>query len=419
MATSGGRDYYDVLGVPRDADSQTLKRAFRELARRYHPDLSTEPGAQDRFKEVAEAYGVLSDPERRAEYDERGARPAAVSVEDLLAGLDLGDLFGGSGGTVFGRGGGIFGRPFDDPFATSFDGGAGRTPARGADVELDLTVPLSAVMTGSTETVTVRRPAACPDCGGTGAAHGTRQTCPRCRGSGRQVGERRRGSTVVQQVTTCRTCGGRGTVVRDPCNTCAGSGRAAVSDPVSFRVPAGTAEGTVFRLPGRGMPSPDPRGRPGDVYVTVRTAADPRFTRQGADLWHGLEIPVHRAVLGLTTTVPGPDGPVPLTVPAGTQPGAVLDVPGLGLPRPDGRGRGSLRVAVTVRVPEHPAEEERALYRSLAALHAPHPPATRGGPPPADTGTEEPESPGTDPAGRGQHRWSRWWRRGGAARREA
>ncbi|MEV8099056.1 DnaJ C-terminal domain-containing protein [Kitasatospora sp. NPDC085879] len=407
MAPAG--DYYDILGVPRDADPKRLKRAFRDLARRYHPDLSTEPGAQDRFKEVAEAYGVLSDPERRAEYDERGtARPAAVSVEDLLAGLDLGDLFGGSGGTVFGRGGGIFGRPFEDPFAASFDSGAGRTPARGADVELDLTVPLSAVMTGSTETVTVRRPAACPDCGGTGAAHGAPQQCPRCRGSGQQVSERRRGSTVLQQVTTCRTCGGRGTVVRDPCSTCAGSGRAAVSDPVSFRIPAGTAEGTIFRLPGRGMPPPEARGRPGDVYVTVRTAADPRFTRQGADLWHGLEIPVHQAVLGTTLTVPAPDGPVPLTVPAGTQPGAVLDVPGLGLPRPDGQGRGSLRVAVTVRIPEHPSEEEQTLYRSLAALHAPHPPATLGGPPQTDIGAKRPEPPGAARTGPRRHWWSRW-----------
>ncbi|GAA1072787.1 DnaJ C-terminal domain-containing protein [Kitasatospora arboriphila] len=420
MATTGGRDYYDILGVPRDADPKTLKRAFRELARRYHPDLSTEPGAQDRFKEVAEAYGVLSDPERRAEYDERGAaRPTTVSVEDLLAGLDLGDVFGGDvfggsgggGGRAFGRGGGFFGNLFDGPFGAP-PGGAGPAPERGADIELELTVPLSAVMTGSTGAVTVRRPAACPDCGGTGAADGVPQQCPRCRGSGQQATERRRGSTVLQQVTTCRTCGGRGTVVRDPCSSCAGSGRAVVDDPVSFRIPAGIAEGTIFRLPGRGMPPPGPRGRPGDVYVTVRTAADPRFTRQGADLWHRLEIPVYQAVLGATPTVPGPDGPVPLTVPPGTQPGAVLDLPGLGLPRADGRGRGSLRVSVAVRIPEHPGEEEQELYRRLAALHAPHPPATRGVPSQTETGTLIPEPPGADRTVR-HHWWHRWWRRRG------
>ncbi|GAA5024683.1 J domain-containing protein [Kitasatospora paranensis] len=405
MATTGGRDFYDILGVSRDADPKTLKQAFRELARRYHPDLSTDPDAQDRFKEVAEAYGVLSDPQRRAEYDERGAaRPAAVSVEDLLAGLDLGDVFAGAGGRVFGRGGGFLGGSFDDPFGAPSD--VGRGPVRGADIELDLTVPLSAVISGSTETVTVRRPAVCPGCGGTGAARGAPQQCPHCRGSGQQVTERRLGNTVLQKVTTCRTCGGRGAVLRDPCGTCAGSGRAVVNEPVSFRIPAGTLEGTVFRLPGRGTPSPDAHGTSGDAYVTVRTATDPRFTRQGADLWHGLEIPVHQAVLGTTLSVPAPDGPVPLTVPPGVQPGTVLDLPGRGLPRIGGRGRGSLRVSITVRVPEHPSDEEQALYRSLAALHAEPLPATRGEPPQTGRAAER-----TGRLGQRQRWWTRWWRR--------
>ncbi|MFD0526557.1 J domain-containing protein [Kitasatospora arboriphila] len=162
----------------------------------------------------------------------------------------------------------------------------------------------------------------------------------------------------------------------------------------------------------QGHAAAGPRGRPGDVYVTVRTAADPRFTRQGADLWHRLEIPVYQAVLGATPTVPGPDGPVPLTVPPGTQPGAVLDLPGLGLPRADGRGRGSLRVSVAVRIPEHPGEEEQELYRRLAALHAPHPPATRGVPSQTETGTLIPEPPGADRTVR-HHWWHRWWRRRG------
>ncbi|MEV6211842.1 J domain-containing protein [Kitasatospora sp. NPDC051914] len=369
MATTGSRDYYDILGVPHDADRETVKRAFHDLARKYHPDLSTRSDAQERFKEVAEAYAVLSDPDRRADYDHHGATPpAGISVEDLLAGLDLGEVFGRTGGASFGRPGGMFGGPLaGGMFGNPFGGRATRPPERGADVELELTVPLSAVLTGSTGTVTVRRPAACP------------------------------------------VCGGAGGVFHEPCTACAGSGRVVLGEPVTFRIPPGIGEGTVFRLPGRGMPPPEGRGASGDVFVAVRTAPDPRFTRQGADLWCGIEIPVHDAVLGTRRTVPALDGDVRLVVPPGTQPGAVLGVPGRGLPRPDGGTRGDLRVSVTVRIPDRPGEEEQDLYRRLAELRAAHGKAGAGQSP-AHAGDEPPE-PRTKAAGAPEVGRARWWRR--------
>src|SRR6516162_1013992 len=197
MTVSG--DYYEVLGVPRDADAETIKDAFRKLARRYHPDTSTEPDAEQRFKEIAEAYGVLSDPAKRASYDAQGSAG--------LAGATAEDLWGGS------------------------------------DVHLDLVVSLEEVLAGGTQEVTIRRPG----------------PCPQCRGWGRAIGR--------------------------PCPACGASGRDMRGDKVTIRIPPGIPEGAMLRLAGHGMPSPVPGGPPGDAYVSIRTRADPRFTREGTDLW--------------------------------------------------------------------------------------------------------------------------------------
>ncbi|MEU8515065.1 DnaJ C-terminal domain-containing protein [Kitasatospora sp. NPDC048722] len=362
MATTGSKDYYAVLGVPRDADQRTIKRVFRELARTYHPDRSTDPDAQERFKEIAEAYAVLSDPDKRSDYDRHGTTDlAGVSVEDLLAGLDLGDLFGGTGMPGFGAGGGLFGGLFGERRKPG--------PVRGADVEIGLTVPLATVLTGGTGTVAIRRPGPCTACAGSGAAPGTwPHDCDRCHGTGGVVTERRQGNVVMRQVATCTACGGNGIVIEQPCRTCAGRGEIEQSEAVTLKIPRGIAEGAALRLLGKGMPAPAPGGADGDVFVVVRTAADPRFVRRGADLWHGEEITVPDAVLGTTLTVPALDGDVPLTVPPGSQSGTVLRIPGRGLPRRGVTGRGDLHVSVTVRVPDHPGHGEQRLYRQLREL---------------------------------------------------
>jgi molecular chaperone DnaJ len=353
------RDYYQVLGVPPDADAKAIRNAFRQLARRYHPDVSADPDAERRFREIAEAYGVLSDPDKRARYDERGfAGVAGVSTEDLWGGIDFADIFG-PGGALFG---GLFERLFGSP-------GQGRP--QGEDLRVDLVISLDRVLTGGEEPVTIRRPGRCPQCAGSGARPGTApHRCPDCGGSGQRVTARRGGSVIVRQVTVCPACLGRGDVVDQPCPGCGGTGEAMLEDRVTIRIPRGVPEGTTLRLAGRGMPGPGPGAPPGDAYVVVRTGADPRFTRQGADLWCDLHIGPPDAALGSTAAVPAPDGQAQVEVPPGTQPGAVLRVPGQGLPRYRGRGRGSLNVTVIVDVPRQLSPWQRLLYDQLRMADA-------------------------------------------------
>ncbi len=340
MARTAQRDHYDILGVPRDAAEQDIREAFRTLALRHHPALSPAPDAVERFRRIAEAYAVLSDPRRRAAYDAGEPVTAAVrafpEIDAVLADLGL------------------------------LPSGGGREPARGADVETALTVPLRRVLDGGPEPVTIRRPGRCGDCDGSGARPGTRpRPCPACEGSGQRVAARRQRGVTLREISTCAPCGGQGVVVEERCPHCGGLGEVERRDTVTVRIPPGIDEGVTVRVPGYGAPSPEAGGPPGDAYVVVRTAADSRFARRGPDLWCHEEVPVTDAVLGTTRTVPCLDGDAPLTVPPGTQPGTVLRVAGRGLPRWGGPGRGDLRVSVAVRVPDRLGERERRLYEQL------------------------------------------------------
>jgi molecular chaperone DnaJ len=357
MTSSG--DYYEVLGVPRDADTKTIKNAFRQLARRYHPDTSTEPDAEQRFKEIAEAYGVLSDPAKRASYDAQGsAGLAGATAEDLWGGIDFADVFG-SGAPAFGN---LFERLF---------GPAAAGPQRGEDVHLDLDISLDEVLTGGNHAVTIRRPGPCPWCAGSGSGPGTApRRCPGCGGTGQLAVASRDGELMVRQVATCPQCRGRGRVIDQPCPDCAASGRVMREETVTIGIPPGIPEGAKLRLAGHGMPGPVPGSPPGDAYLSIRTRADPRFSRVGADLRSDLHIGVPDAALGVTTAVPVPGGQARVRVPPATRPGSVLRVAGQGLPRYGGHGRGSLDLTVILDIPRQLSPRQRQLYDQLRAEDA-------------------------------------------------
>jgi len=350
-----------VLGVPREADEKAIKDAFRTLALKFHPDRNKEPGAEDRFKEIAEAYAVLSDPKKRKEYDSAGfAGVAGFSPEDLFGGIDFGDIFGGLN---FNFGGGLF---------DSFFGRGSRGPARGSNIEVDIAVPLERVARGGPEQVRVPQLQVCTACNGSGAKAGTQpRTCKACGGSGRQTRSQREGkggAVLIQQITTCTVCHGQGRIIDQYCAECGGKGEIEREETFTVNIPVGVEEAMALRIPGRGMPSPDKSGRPGDLYVVVRSAPDSRFERSGADLWHDVAIPIPDAVLGTTLTIPTLEKPAKVTVPAGTQPHAVLRLRSKGLPEFGGARRGDLYVRLIVEVPQQLGAEERDLYERLRSL---------------------------------------------------
>ncbi|MEW6681437.1 MAG: molecular chaperone DnaJ [Nitrospirota bacterium] len=348
------RDYYEVLGVARDADRKAIKDAFRALALKYHPDRNKEPGAEEQFKEIAEAYAVLSDPQKRAAYDDRGfAGVAGFSPEDLFGGVDFDTLFSGLG---FDFGGGLFDR--------FFRRSAGPVP--GANLEVELVVPLARIASGGEETVRVARLTTCSACRGSGAAQGTApRSCAKCTGTGRQVTRRREGGISMQRVTMCPECEGRGTIIDHPCPACAGRGEAPQEETLAIKIPPGIDDGMALRVAGHGMPGPKPGSPPGDLYVVVRTAPDARFERRGAHLWRTETIDVADAVLGTRVTVPTLNGSASATIPSGTQPDTVMRLRGKGLPHFGATGRGDLNIRIRVRIPEKLTRAEREMYQRL------------------------------------------------------
>ena len=356
------RDYYEVLGVSREADAKAIKEAFRQLAMKYHPDRNKAPDAEARFKEIAEAYAILSDPKKRADYDARGfAGVAGFSAEDLFSGIDFGDIFGDMG---FGFDpGGLFGDLFRRHRRP-------RGPARGGDLEVRLTIPLEQVNSGGEQTVRFSRPVTCPNCHGTGAKPGTEpRKCAACNGTGQQVTTRKeskeQGTISFQQISTCPVCNGKGIFIDSPCETCHGHGEVNEEDKLKVTIPAGVDENTALRIPGHGLPSRDPSGAPGDLYVIVRSKPDTRFERHGADLWRLETIEIPDAVLGTTLNVPTLDGPVEVKVPAGSQPDEVLRLKGKGLPVFGAPMHGDLNIRLQVHIPQKLTSEEKTLYLQL------------------------------------------------------
>ncbi|MBY0576506.1 MAG: molecular chaperone DnaJ [Gallionellaceae bacterium] len=350
-----------MLGVAKDADQKAIKDAFRSLALKYHPDRNKEPGAEERFKEIAEAYAILSDPKKRSEYDARGfAGVEGFSREDLFGGINFDDIFGGLN---FDFGGGS---PFEGFFHRRRTG-----PARGANIEVELHIPLERVAKGGEEKIRLNRPVACSACRGTGAEGGAApKACGTCQGTGRITRSRRKEKEhlLIQQVSTCPACHGRGSIIEHPCPKCHGSGEVEQEEDLTVKIPQGVEEGMALRIPGKGMPSPEAGGVIGDLFVVVRSRPDPRFERAGADLLRQETIALTDAVLGATLQVPTLDGSVSVTIPPGTQPGAVLRLKGKGLPEFGNRHHGELYLRIEVHVPEKLSHEERELYEQLRAI---------------------------------------------------
>jgi molecular chaperone DnaJ len=350
------RDYYEVLGVGRDADLGAIKRAYRKLALRYHPDKN--PGdkeAEDRFKEAAEAYAVLSDDEKRRVYDRYGK-----------AGLKGGPAFQGFDSEIFGDFSDILGDLFG--FGSIFGGGRRRSRGRrGQDLRYDLEIDFEEAVRGLETKVQVPRREPCPDCGGSGAADPEAvQTCSDCGGRG-QVAFQQGFFTVARP---CGRCRGQGRVITRPCTTCGGHGQVQQERTISVRIPAGVHDGVQLRLSGEGEAGSG-EGPPGDLYVVLSVRPHEVFTRRELDLLCEASISFSQAALGMQLEVPTlDDGMEPLDVPAGTQPGTVFRLRGKGVPALSGRGRGDQLVTVNVRTPKRLSREQKELFKQLAELES-------------------------------------------------
>lgn len=357
------RDYYEVLGVARDADSKAIKDAFRDLALKYHPDRNKEASAEERFKDIVEAYAILSDQKKRADYDAQGfAGVEGVDHDDLFGDINFEDIFSGIN---FDFGGG---KLFENIFRRRKP-----VPARGLPIELDVMVSLDRIASGGEEKIYLKRPVTCPHCHGTGEAGGAEPPpCIACHGTGQVLQKRRESKEhiLIQHITACTACDGRGVKLANPCQACQGTGKVETEECLSVKVPVGAEEGLALRIQGKGMPSSDVSGIPGDLFVVIRTRPDPRFSRVGSDLLHYATIKVEEAVLGTSLTVPTIKGSVRVLVPAGTQPDAVLRLKGQGLPAFGEGPNGDMLVHIKVHIPEEMSATERDLYEKLRSLGA-------------------------------------------------
>jgi molecular chaperone DnaJ len=351
------RDYYEILGVARDAAADDIRKAYRQAALKHHPDRNPgDAAAEARFKEATEAYTVLADAEKRAQYDRFGHAGlgggfdfSSAGVGDILSQFQemFSDFFGGfSGGPGFGGGG----RQRE------------QRRTRGSDVRVLAHLTLADALMGGKHEAVIRGAVPCETCSGSGAKAGTEpEACSQCRGSGQVTAQR----GFIMFTTTCNRCGGRGRVVKDPCADCSGRGTVERERKVLVSFPAGVETGHRLRVPGQGMPGP--KGTPpGDLYVDVEIEQHERFERHGDDLGTRIEIPFTEAALGTETVVTLPnDAEVVAEIPAGTQPGAVVTLRGKGVPRLDRSGRGDLHVVVAVTIPKRLSKRAKQLIEEL------------------------------------------------------
>jgi len=345
------QDYYEVLGVPRNASDEEIKRAFRKLAFQHHPDRNKALGAEEKFKEINEAYQVLSDPEKRSRYDRYGRVDVERGFPDFGFG-GLGDIF----------------ESFFDGFGTPFGRTAQRVPQKGDSLQSHLTLSFKEAVFGCNKEVEIQRIEFCPSCHGIGSELGKNpESCPDCRGTGQVKRVRQSIFGRFTHIITCSRCGGSGAVISNPCSQCQGKGRIKVKRRIAVNIPAGVDDGHRLCLYGEGSAGLY-GGPPGDLYVAFSVKPHNLFHRDGSDILYELSINFAQAALGAEIRVPSLDGKVDLKIPPGTQNGKAFRFKGKGVPYIDDKGRGDLLVKVDIVTPQHLDKNQRRLFEALAKV---------------------------------------------------
>ncbi len=352
-------DFYQILGVSRDADANTLKSAYRKLARQYHPDVNKDPGAEDKFKEIGKAYEALADPETRARYDQFGE----AGIGGAAGMPDMGDMGG-----------------FGDLFETFFNGFGGqssqggrsqrRGPQQGDDLRYDLNIDFKDAVFGQQREINIPHLETCEVCRGTGAKSGTGPTtCTTCGGSGQVRRATRTPFGNFTQVAECPTCNGSGQIITDPCTSCGGNGVKQVRKKLRINIPAGVDSGTKLRVSGEGNVGLK-GGPPGDLYVFIKVKSDPNLKREGINIYSEISVSYLQAILGDTVDIMTVDGKVNLKIPSGTQPNSTLSLENKGVPRLGNPvARGNHQVLVKVKLPTRITDDERNLLEDLASKY--------------------------------------------------
>ncbi|MFA5879233.1 MAG: molecular chaperone DnaJ [Candidatus Margulisiibacteriota bacterium] len=363
------KDLYEVLGISKNASEAEIKKAYRRLAREYHPDVNKAANAETKFKEVQKAYDVLSDSKKKAQYDQFGV------TDDHFSGGGGGQGYGGFGGfSGFSSGGDGEYSSFEDIFDVFFGGAGGSSrrkkagPARGEDLRYDLEITLEEAVLGAVKKIEVYHLESCTACKGTGAENGTSKiTCPECKGQGQVRTIQRTILGSFSQVSTCHTCSGTGQIIKNPCTKCRGRGLEKLKRVIEVKIPAGVDEGTRLRISGEGNAG-DQNGQKGDLYVFIQVKQHKYFKRHEIDLFLEVEIPLTQAILGTEVEVPTIDGKAILKIPSGTQSNTTFRLKGKGIQNIRGFGKGDQQIHVKVGIPKNVSAKEKQLIEELAVI---------------------------------------------------